>query len=104
MKQIPIEVDELEFVKKKAIYDVAAWNRKLDSLQACQISHKDISVPTQPDVDSKMKEHNQVELLKKEKVNEAAAVNSQLESCWSPYKDKAVKHKEIMMIRCWKQR
>jgi hypothetical protein len=30
---MPIEVDELEFVKKKkAVYDVAAWSRKLESL------------------------------------------------------------------------
>jgi hypothetical protein len=94
-KQIPIEVDELEFVKKKTIYDVAAWSRKLESLQACQIPHKDVSVRTKPDVDSKIKEHNQVEILKKEKLNEVAAVNSQL--------DKGKKHKEIMMIRCWRQ-
>jgi hypothetical protein len=89
MKEVPIEVDELEFVKKKAIYDVAAWSRKMESLQECQIPHKDVSGRTKPDVDSKMKEHSEVELLKKEKVNEV--VNSQLESCWSPYKNKAVK-------------
>jgi hypothetical protein len=88
-KQMPIEVDELEFEKKKAIYD--EWSRNLESLQSCQIPHKDISVRTKPEVDSKVKEHNQVELLKKEKVIEVAAVNSQLESCWNPYKDKAVK-------------
>jgi hypothetical protein len=44
MKEVAIEVDELEFVKKKAIYDVAAWSRKLESLQTCQIPHKDVSV------------------------------------------------------------
>jgi hypothetical protein len=91
MEQIPIEVVELEFVKKKAIYDVAECNRQLESLQACQIQHKDVSVPTKPDVDSKMKEPSEVELLKKEKFNEVAAVNRQLESFWSPYKDKVVK-------------
>jgi hypothetical protein len=91
MKGVPIEVDELEFVKEKAIYDVAAWSRKMESLEDCQFPHKDVSVRKKPDVDSKMKEHSEVALLKKEKVNEVAAVNSQLESCWSNYKKKAIK-------------
>jgi hypothetical protein len=78
-------------VKKKDVYDVAAWSRKLESLQACQFPHKDVSVRTKPDVDPRMKEQSEVELLNKETVKELAAVISQLESCWSPYKDMAVK-------------
>jgi hypothetical protein len=69
---MPIEVDELEFVNKKAIYVVAAWSRQLESLQACQNPHKDVSVRKKLDADFKMKEYSQVELLKKEKVNEVA--------------------------------
>jgi hypothetical protein len=53
-------------------------------LQACRSPHKDVTVRKTPDVDSKMKEtlmekHSEVELLKKENVNEVAELNSQFE-------------------------